>query len=132
MKIDVQNQPVPRELGEAVDLLKQVKTLRLAMQHETDDMKAYESKLEEHLIQNVPKSSGGVFGKQFKATIVVNLKPALKDSAAAFAWIAANGRFDMLQKRIADKAVMDFHEQTGQFIPGVEGFNAVSVSLTKI
>lgn len=132
MKIDVQNKPVPKDLGEVVDLLKQVNTLRLLMQHETDDMKSYEAKLEEHLINEVPKSSAGVFGKQFKAKIITKLKPTLKDSAATFAWIAANQRFDMLQKRLADKAVMDYQEQTGAFPPGVEGFNAVSVSLTKI
>lgn len=132
MKIDVENQPVPKELGEVVDLLKRVKTLRLAMQHETDDMKAYEAKLEEHLIQNVPKSSAGVFGSQYKAKIVTTPKPTLKDSAIAFDWIARNKRFDMLQKRLSEKAVMDYVEQTKSWPPGMEEFQAVSVSLTKI
>lgn len=132
MKIDVQNKPVPPTLGEAVDLLKSVQTLRLAMQHETDDMKAYEALLEQHLIDNVPKSSGGVFGKFFKAKITTKSKPTLKDSEKAFAWVAANNRFDMLQKRLSDKAVMDYVEQNKAWPPGMEEFLAVSVSLTKI
>ncbi len=47
------------------------------------------------------------------------------------AYVAANDRFDLLQKRLGEKAVMDMVED-GKTIPGIEVVKVPDVSIIKI
>jgi hypothetical protein len=50
-----------------------------------------------------------------------------------FEWVGKHKRYDMLQKRINDSAVMEHMlEPRAAKLPGVEPFDYVSVSLTKV
>lgn len=124
--------PLPPSIGLCADLYAEVRDLRLAMQKHTDEMKARESEIREHIINNLSKSDDtGAAGKRYRAQIVTKAKATLRDWTAFSNYVLETGRFDLLQKRISDKPVMEMLEE-GERVPGVERFNAVEVSITKI
>lgn len=124
--------PLPGSIGLCADLYAEVRELRLAMQKHVDEVKARESEIREHIIDNLSKSDDtGAAGKRYRAQVVTKLKPALRSWDDFTAFVKAAGRFDLLQKRINERAVLDMLEG-GEAVPGVERFNAVDVSITKI
>lgn len=124
--------PLPGSIGLCADLYAEVRELRLAMQKHVDEVQAREREVREHIIANLSKSDDtGAAGKKYRAQIVTKLKPSLKDWDAFTAFVAKNQRFDLLQKRMSEKAVLDMLEE-GESVPGIERFNAVDVSITKI
>lgn len=124
--------PLPQSIGLCADLYAEVRELRLAMQKHVDEVQAREREVREHIIDNLSKSDDtGAAGKRYRAQIVTKLKPSLKGWDEFTAYVRAAGRFDLLQKRINERAVLDMMEE-GEHVPGVERFNAVDVSITKI
>lgn len=124
--------PLPASIGLCADLYAEVRELRLAMQKHVDDVKARESEIREHIIDNLSKSDDtGAAGKRYRAQVVTKLKPALKDWEMFTKYVQTQNRFDLLQKRMNERAVLDMLEE-GESVPGVERFNAVDVSITKI
>jgi len=124
--------PMPASIGLCADLYHDARELRLAMQKVVDDVKARESEIREHIINNLSKSDDtGAAGKRYRAQIVTKEKPSLKDWDAFTGFVVETGRFDLLQKRLSDKVVADLWEE-GEQVPGVEKFKAVDVSITKI
>ncbi|HET6455341.1 MAG TPA: hypothetical protein VFI02_13135 [Armatimonadota bacterium] len=127
-----QGSPLPPAIGLCADLYAEVRELRLAMQKHVDNVKARETEVREHIIDNLSKSlDSGAAGLRYRAQIVMKEHPSLKDWDAFTSYVAANRRFDLLQKRLSDKAVMDLMDD-GVVVPGVEKFNAKEVSITKI
>lgn len=127
--------PLPTSMGRCADLYHDIRDLRLAMENEVKEIKARESEIKEHLINNLTKGEDtGAAGLRYRAQIVTKRKPILSpDGWGAFtSWIRKNNRFDMLQKRLSDKAVMDFQEEEGRTLPGLEIMNVPDVSITKI
>jgi hypothetical protein len=124
--------PLPGSIGLCADLFAEVRDLRLAMQKLVDEVKARESEIRDHIIDNLSKSDDtGAAGKRYRAQVVRKVKPALKDWIAFTEFVAMEQRFDLLQKRMNERAVLDMLEE-GQSVPGIERFNAVDVSITKI
>ena len=124
--------PLPPTIGGCADLYAEVRDLRLAMQKVVDDVKARESEIRDHIIDNLSKSDDtGAAGKRYRAQVVTKLKPSLKDWPAFTTYVQEAQRFDLLQKRINERAVLDLLEG-GESVPGIERFNAVDVSITKI
>jgi hypothetical protein len=102
------------------------------MQKHVDEVQAREREVREHIIQSLSKSDDtGAAGKRYRAQVVTKLKPALKDWTAFTTFVRDAERFDLLQKRINERAVLDMLEE-GESVPGIERFNAVDVSITKI
>lgn len=125
---------LPKNLGEAADLLKDVQQLRLAMQRDVEAWDKYESAIEEHLIAQLDsRNEGGAAGQRYMAKVKVSTKPVIGEGKWPdfLQFVRTSGRFDLLQKRLSDKAVMDMVEQ-GETPPGVEKFNAKKISLTKL
>lgn len=123
---------MPASIGLCADLYSEVRELRLAMQKIVDDVKARETEIKEHIIDNLSKSSDtGAAGRKYRAQIVTKEVPTLKDWTAFTAYVAENNRFDLMHKRIADTAVKDMWE-AGADVPGVGKFKAVDVSITKL
>lgn len=121
----------PENIGECADLLHAVKSDRLARQRECDEVARYEAGLNEHIVSQLSKSDlTGASGQTHTVRVVTKEKPRVNDWPAFFAEVARLGRFDMLQKRVSDTAVLDTLAN-GVKLPGVETFNLVSVSLTK-
>lgn len=131
--------PLPQSLGGCADLLHDVRELRLQMEKEADTIKRRESEIKEHLITNLSKRDDtGSAGRRYRAQVktTTKMRVATGDGqdgwGMLYAWIRQNDRFDMLQRRLSDKAVEDWVADNGQPLPGTEKFNAVDISITKI
>jgi hypothetical protein len=102
------------------------------MEKEVERVKARETELREHIIANLSKSDDtGAAGLRYRAQIVTKDVPRAVDWPAMHAYVQKTGRFDLLQKRLGEKAVMDMVAD-GQPIPGVEIVKVPDVSITKI
>lgn len=129
---------IPASYGRCADLYKAVQALRLAMEKEAEEVKSFESKLKDHMINGLSASDDtGASGLKYRVQIVTKDVPRVDTEAEDGGWpklwayIAKTGRFDLLQKRLGEKAVAAFWEQ-GETIPGVVKFRAKDVSITKI
>lgn len=124
--------PMPRSIGLCADFYNDVRALRLMMEKEVATIQARESEIKNHIIDNLSKSDDtGASGKRFRAQIVMKTVPQLADWAAFTGYVMEHDRFDLIQKRLGEKAVADMWE-SGEEIPGVAKFNTPTVSITKI
>jgi len=124
---------IPRTMGKCADKLYQVRQARLALQKEVDALKAEESAIKQHIIDNLPKSqASGIAGKDARVTVVTKEAPQVKDQEAFRKYMNRTKRFDLANKlRPSVTAIRDMWEE-GKEIPGVEKFNVVTVSLNKV
>jgi fructosamine-3-kinase len=124
--------PLPKSMGRCADLYKEVEELYREMNAETEEVKARLSEIREHLIANLSKSDDtGAAGLRYRAQIKTDKKPTVRDWDKFYAYIYAKKRFDLLQRRISDKAALDILDEEGK-LPGVERINVPKVSITKI
>lgn len=124
--------PIPRSVGRTADLYSDIRTLRLTMEKDVEKVKAREHELREHIINNLSKSDDtGASGLRYRAQIVMKDVPRAADWTKIHNYIQQSGRFDLLQKRLGEKAVMDMVEDGNQ-IPGVDIVHVPDVSITKI
>lgn len=113
---------------ERARLYRGVRAVRLSMQKQTDDVKSFETRLEESLV-NEMETDQGIVVDGYSFVVTSKPKPIVKDWEKFFALVRQLDRFDLLQKRVSDKAVMDM--ENWHLLPGVERFNAKSLSVTK-
>lgn len=124
--------PIPRSIGRVADLYHDIRDLRLSMEKDVDKVKARESELKEYMIANLSKSDDtGASGLRYRAQIVSKDVPRAADWPKVHKFIQETGRFDLLQKRLGEKAVMDMVADN-QTIPGIEIVKVPDVSVTKI
>lgn len=123
---------LPKSLGACADRLYELRQQRLAVQKEVDKLAAEEAALREHIINTLPKSeASGIAGKLARVTVVTKQVPQVKDWDAFYKFVKKTGSFDLLQRRLTDQAIKERWE-AGKEVPGVEHFNAVSISLNKV
>lgn len=123
---------LPKSLASCADLLYETKAKRLEVQKIVEELQARETALREHLINNLPKSDAtGVAGKIARATVTLKEVPRVEDWDKLWSHIKKTGAFEILQKRISSAAVEERWE-AGKKVPGVEKFNAVTISLNKV
>lgn len=135
------NKPViPESIGRCADLYHDVRDLRLAMSKEVEAVEEFEKEVRQHIIDNLSKSEDtGAAGLRYRAQVVTKEVPKIiqgEDDEAAgwpklWAYIAKHNRFDLLQKRLGDKAIKDMWD-AGEVVPGVEKMKVPDVSITKI
>lgn len=124
--------PLPKAIGLCADLYSDVRALRLMMEKEVAAVQARETEIKEHIIFNLSKSDDtGAAGKRYRAQIVMKEVPKLSDWSVFTQYVMDNDRFDLVQKRLGEKAVTDMWE-AGVAVPGVEKMNIPNVSITKI
>lgn len=122
----------PKALGACADRLFTVREERLKIQKSVELLQAEETAIKEHLINTLPKSdASGVAGKLARVTVVTRQVPQVKDWDLFYKHVKKSGDFDLLQRRLTDSAIKERWE-AGKEIPGVEHFNAVSVSINKV
>lgn len=122
----------PKTLGACVDLLYTTRQARLAKGKEMEDLEVVEKALKDHLIDNLPKSdASGVAGRLARATINTKKVPTVEAWDDLYRYVKRTGRFDLLQRRLAEGAVKEMWD-AGKAVPGVGTFNAVTVSLNKV
>ena len=123
---------LPKSLGACADRLYELRQRRLAVQKEVDKLAAEEAALREHIINTLPKSeASGIAGKLARVTVITKQVPQVKDWDAFYKFVKKTGSFDLLQRRLTDQAMKERWE-AGKEVPGVEHFNAVSISLNKV
>lgn len=123
---------LPKTLGACADQLFTVRQQRLEIQKQIDELQAQESALKEHIINTLPKSeASGVAGKLARVTVVTKQVPQIKDWDAFYKHVKKTGDFELMQRRLADTAIKERWE-AGKEVPGVEHFNAVTVSINKV
>lgn len=120
------------DLRATLNLYRQLRALRLDMEKETEAVASLEKGLRDTLINNIEKSGDGVVADGYAAKIVTKTKPTVPADKwqEFFGYVQRTGRFDLLQKRLSDKAVMDTLER--EDIPGVEKLHVSDVSITKL
>lgn len=133
MTVDLSAFVMPESLGECVDAYHDTRDLRLAMEKEVEQVAEAERALKAHILQRISEQPGvsGVAGERYRAQRVEKRVPVVKDWAKVYAWIAETSRFDLLQRRLANKAVTDMWD-ADEDVPGVEPAIAVDLSVTKI
>lgn len=122
----------PKNLGACADMLFELRNSRLAEQKKVDEIEEKEKALKVYIIKNLPKSeASGISGKLARVTVIVKQIPQVKDWDAFYKHIKKTGSFDLVQKRLSDAAIKERFED-GKEVPGVEMFNAVSISMNKV
>jgi len=122
---------VPKHLADCADMLYEKREERLQVQKVVDALAKEEGVLREHIIANLPKSNAsGISGKVATARIETKMIPQVEDREALQAYIKKTGRFDLLQGRLSESAVLEMWADNKK-VPGVVSFTAVKVSCTK-
>lgn len=120
------------KLGALVDKAYAIKEKRCALQKKIDELDEQFKEAKKKLIDEISKEdSSGVTGKRAKAVIKVAKQPTVKDWDKFHKYIIKNKRMDLLQKRVNSLGIKELWED-GKTVPGVEVFNAISISLTKV
>jgi len=109
---------------------------RLAMEKVVEPVTERESELRQHMIRNLEKSRDegkdtGAAGQFYRVQIKDKETPKVNNWQEFWDFIAVNKRFDLLQKRTSDKAIMDMVE-ADQMPPGIETVLIPDVSVTKV
>jgi len=124
--------PIPESIGRRADLIKEVEELYREMKAETDAVYALMSELRESIINDLSKSDDtGAAGLKYRVQVKTETKPKPADWDALYEYILKHERFDLLQRRLSDRAVMDLMEEEGK-VPGVERIHLPKLSITKI
>lgn len=126
---------LPKSMGACADLLFNVKSARLAMDKKVQELKAEETRITNHIIDNLSKrEETGAAGKHHRVQVMRKKKYRVDPTKwdKFFDWVGKNKRFDLIQKRISDDAIKATVEEGKKRIPGVEPFDYVTVSLTKV
>lgn len=131
--------PLPQAIGRCADLYHDVRELRLAMEKEVAEIKARENEIEDHIINTLSAAAAaagdtGAAGLKYRAQLVVKPKPKLAEWGIFTSWVRKNDFFNMIQKRINEKAVEEWMEQNPDRgpAPGTEVINVKTISVTKI
>jgi len=128
--------PIPESMGAVADEYALTKNYRLAMEKVVEPVQERESELRQHMIRNLEKSRDegrdtGAAGRLYRVQIKDKEQPKVTNWNEFWEFIAANKRFDLLQKRTSDKAIMDMVE-ANQMPPGIETVLIPDVSVTKV
>lgn len=128
--------PMPPSIGRCADLYHDIRDLRLLMEKEVEAVKDRETEIQEHIINNLSKGQDtGASGLRYRAQVLSDTKPQVAEDKggwpALWAFIKAHDRFDLLQKRLGEKAIADLWAE-GVTVPGVAKVHVPKLSITKI
>lgn len=125
---------IPKSLATCADMLYAIRKERLLKDKEAAALKAQETELVEHLINNLPKSqASGIAGKVARASIEMKTTVSVTDWDKLYAYIVKNqknGSFALMQRRVSASAVEEIW-RTGKAVPGCEPFKVLTISLTR-
>ena len=122
----------PTKLGACVDKAYTLRAERLEIEKQAEAIKTQEEAIKQHIIATFSKADiDGAKGKVASASVTRSVKASVKDWPTVQKWIEAHDAWDLMTKSINNKAYRDRLE-AGEEIPGVERFDTVTLSLTKI
>ena len=123
--------PMPASLGACADLLHDVRELRLEMQRQTDAVEAREKEIKAWIIDHSTEHDTTFGGRRYIAQVYKEPTPTIQDWGVFCSWVRKNDRFDLLQKRLSEKAVEDTTAAEGRMLPGLTEIYVMKVSVTK-
>ena len=112
-------------------MLYNLRAQRLELQKQVNAISESETTIKEHIIATLPKTDTGAAGKLASIRVKTDPIPQVEDWDALYTYIKKTGDFDLLHRRLANKAVEDRWENNKE-IPGVTRFNLTTVSLNKL
>lgn len=123
---------IPPTLGACADALYTLREQRLIVEKQAEAIKARETAIRNHLIDTLPKDdSTGTSGKVARAQLKTKQVPTVEDWPTLYKYVKRTGAFELLQRRLSTEAIAERWE-AGHKVPGVEAFNLVTVSVTKL
>lgn len=123
---------IPKNLADVADLYYLTRQKRLLEQKKVDEIEDQEKQLKQHIIDNLPKSKiEGIQGKVCRVSIDKKTKPIVEDWDKFYAYVKKNNAFDLMQRRIADKAIEERWADK-KAVPGIGKFTAVTLSVNKV
>lgn len=123
---------LPKTLAECADLAYSLREERLAINRQAEEIAKKETQLREHIIKNLPKSqASGVSGKVANAKVITDVVPTVKDKAKFLAYVKKTGAFDLITSSMNAKAVKERWDAKKK-VPGIEPYDVVKLSLTKV
>jgi len=128
--------PIPANMGAVADEYAQTRQFRLAMEKIVEPVQERESELRQYMIKNLEKSRDegkdtGAAGKLYRVQIKDKETPKVTDWTVFHGYIQETGRFDLLQKRLSDKAIMEMVD-ADEKPDGIETVLVPDVSVTKV
>ena len=119
-------------IGNLIDQLYQLRQDRLKVEKEVAAMKSQETELRARIMEELDdvglaKATGAVA----TAGIIQSIQPYVEDWEQVHAYVRANNRFDLLQKRLSAPAWRSLIEEDGQLVPGTLVTEVRDISLTK-
>lgn len=129
---------LPKNLGGCVDLYHATRQRRLEVERYAAQIKEEETRIFNHVLDNIPKGDGGAVGKEFKAIRTETTRYSIENDADFYAFVKRTGSFDLLNRAINQKAVAErledpkFIKKYGAAVPGTKGFKVFSLSVTKV
>jgi hypothetical protein len=123
---------IPKTIGTVADKLFKLREQRLALQKQVDGLKSLETDLTKHGIGLLNKQRI-TSGRGKLATFSINtvIVAQATDWDAVYQHIVDNDAFDILQRRLNNKAVADRAED-GQHVAGTKLESIIKASLTKV
>lgn len=123
---------LPQSLGACADRLWGIKQEQAELNRAWEALDAERKAIKEHVIETLPKSEAqGVLGRVAKVVVTTKQVAAVKDWPAFYQHLLKVEDFSLMQKRVSDAAVRERWE-AGETVPGVEPYNVVDVSVTKV
>lgn len=123
---------MPSKIGDLIDLGWAIKMERMVLENEAAKLKQAENFMKNFLLKSFGKEKiGQSVGTKGKANLHPKSIPQAKDWRKVQAWIKKTGRFDIMQRRLNEKAVNDTFEAK-QTIPGIEFFKMTAISFTPL
>lgn len=149
-KATIKAPKMPKSLGECVDLYHDTREKRLANNRVTEEIKAIETSISNHIIDNLPKGDEGAIGKRYKGVVKTEDVFQVEDWDAFYAHIKKTGSFELLNRALNKAAVREHTDvlnekldvanakvadpkkrKARKMLPGVKIFKAVKLSVTK-
>jgi len=128
----VKGSPIPESLGAMADEYSDVRNERLRIEKVAAGVKSRESELYNVIMSVLDESTDtGASGKNYRVQRIEKERQNVKDWPALWSYIQQNGAFELLQKRLNDKAVRELAEG-GEVLPGIEAEMVATLSFTKV
>ena len=103
-----------------VKLREQRSTLKKAYDDEDTLLKDKMAKLETWLMTQMQNTGstqlGSPNGTAYQQTV---FKGNCSDWPTFWGWLAQNGRFDMMEKRVSVKTIQEYYQESGELPPGI-------------
>jgi hypothetical protein len=128
----VKGSVIPTGIGEMADEYSEVRNERLRIEKVAAGVKARESEVYNVIMSALDESPDtGASGANYRVQRIEKERQNVKDWPAFWAYVQQHGSFELLQKRLNDKAVREQMEG-GEMLPGISIEMVPTLSFRKV